>query len=279
VSGKTYFLEYDPSRKEKKQRKANKGRKMEYVKKRLSGLARAFVVAHSGVVLGAIALLTCALVASFIVLSIFDTHKRVRPVILQTWAKAVLKVGRVKVTLTSAENVQQCKNYIFIVNHSSHFDIPIILATLPIGCCLLADEAFFKIPIMGTGLRKLGHIPVCANSAYKRSVALLAALRLLKNQQTSLALSPEGVRSRGRLSAFHNGAAFLSITSGVPILPIAIKGADYIMPQGSLIIRRGEVCLIFGKAIETDKDSSLKGVNNLTYHLRKTISALSGVPE
>lgn len=129
--------------------------------------------------------------------------------------------------MNGIERYEPGKPMIFIANHQSFLDMP-LLALLPWQMKWVSKDGLFKIPILGWFMRMSGHISVKRGTA-----AALKALDKLKpyiNQGIPVMLFPEGTRSRtGELLKFKSGAFILSKDSGVPVQPVLISGTRSIM--------------------------------------------------
>ena len=147
----------------------------------------------------------------------------------------------VDVKVVNPENLPDVPS-IITPNHASHFDIAALLGFLPGNNRFAAKKELFKEPVLGLVMRTLGMIPIDREDPAE-SIALLNKLEA--RGAFSLIMFPEGTRSReGRMGPFKNGAFTLALSSGRPIVPVAIHGTSSIMPAGKyLSIRPGTVVL------------------------------------
>ena len=139
---------------------------------------------------------------------------------------------------TSALDPNQ--DYIFISNHQSQMDIPILYAALDhhqIG--FLAKDTLFKIPVLGRGMRALGAIPVARGNSLKSMKTMRTALRKLDSGK-SVVIFPEGTRN-AELGPFKGGGIAIALASGRPIAPVVISGTERLMPKGTLRIHPAEI--------------------------------------
>jgi len=113
-----------------------------------------------------------------------------------------------------------------VFNHLAHLDGPLVLATLPFEVEAIGLSDLYQVPVTGLLLRLYGIIPVHRDQ-YDREV-LRHALQVLAGGRV-LALAPEARQSpTGTLQRGRNGAAYLALRSGAPILPIGITGTETI---------------------------------------------------
>lgn len=139
------------------------------------------------------------------------------------------------------ENISNTENYILCPNHESHFDGMWIWTAISPAVdfnkiCCLAKQEHLEHLITKVGLAMVGGIPV--DRTGNTAPAIERALQCLKNDKCLMLIHPEGTRTRtGKLGEFKQGAAKLSIESGVKIIPVCISGAYEIFPPGRRLPR------------------------------------------
>lgn len=161
------------------------------------------------------------------------------------WAKLSVFVSGVKLQVEKSE-LKKEENYIFLANHQSNLDIPIILSSFSeFFPRFLAKESLFKIPFFGPGMRKTGHIPIDRENKRKGMQALQAAVQRAKAGE-SILIFPEGTRNpKGdKLQEFQIGAFIIILKSGLPVVPLIINGTNKILPKGSKFVQKGTVQLL-----------------------------------
>ncbi len=150
--------------------------------------------------------------------------------------------------------------YIFISNHFSHLDTPIIMSILKdFSPRFIAKDSLFKIPIFGQGMKAAGHIPIHRENKRQALKDLNNAVNTLK-QGESVLLFPEGTRNnyKDRLLDFQVGPFILAIKLGMEMVPITIYGTNECLPRGSVFIKPSKVYVWIHKPIEWPKEFSLK---------------------
>jgi 1-acyl-sn-glycerol-3-phosphate acyltransferase len=169
-------------------------------------------------------------------------------------------------------------HYIFMANHQSLFDIPVLLSTLPGQTRFLAKQSLFRIPLFGWAIRAGGFIPVDREDRSRaRDVFRAAAARLRAG--TSVLLFPEETRSRdGRLLPFQRGGFLLAIKSGLPIVPVGIAGTLGVQRKGSLRIRPARVRVRYGQPLAVG-GYDLRRKDELIASVRREVAALAGAAE
>ena len=169
------------------------------------------------------------------------------------WANSILRVSRIKVTVTGTglEKLDPDRSYIYMPNHQSNADIPLLLGRLPVQFRWLAKAELFKIPIFGRAMRKVGYISIDRSNRKSAFKSLNQAAHTIRNG-TSVLIFPEGTRSpHGRILPFKKGGFVLAVDSGVPIVPIIIRGTRDIVPKGHRLIRSASVSMEILDPVET----------------------------
>jgi len=162
-------------------------------------------------------------------------------IIARIWGYSILLVSRVRVRVTGQENFDPSRPYIFMSNHQSNFDIPVLLAHLRCQFRWLAKAELFRIPVFGRGMRGAGYIPIDRSDRRAAIRSLQTAAETIR-QGSSVMIFPEGTRSLdGNLRSFKKGGFVLAVDAGVPIVPVLIRGTFDIMPRSGLRIRPGRV--------------------------------------
>jgi 1-acyl-sn-glycerol-3-phosphate acyltransferase len=207
--------------------------------------------------------------------SFFDPTRHKQNAIARAWARVLLTVSRVKVRVDGLEKIKEDGSYVFVSNHLSYMDTPVALANIPVQFRFLAKRGLFQIPFMGWHLARAGHIPVPRGDARAAVKTMTLAAQVVREQKISLLIFPEGGRSRkGEMRPFMEGAAYIAIRAGVPLVPIGLQGTREVLPYGSGNIRGGPVILRIGDPIPTD-EATLRDRVHLTELLRERIIKLA----
>jgi 1-acyl-sn-glycerol-3-phosphate acyltransferase len=189
---------------------------------------------------------TAVIVLSFFVRSGNFLHR-----IAGVWGRSILAVSRIKVSVKGLSNIDPSSPYIYMPNHQSNFDIPVLLGHLRVQFRWLAKMELFKIPIFGRAMRKAGYISINRYDRESAFESLNVAAEKIKGG-VSVLIFPEGTRSRdGKIRPFKKGGFVLAIDSGVPIVPVVITGTRAIMPKGRFRVYPGHVSMVVHKPIET----------------------------
>jgi 1-acyl-sn-glycerol-3-phosphate acyltransferase len=169
---------------------------------------------------------------------------------MQLWARALLKLGGVKFRTEGFENLPMDKNYLFVSNHQSQVDIIALAAALPIKFGWMAKKSLFKVPFLGWHMTRMGYVPIDRGNISSQTSGLVKASRSLKGGN-SLVIFPEGSRSKdGKLRPFKDGAFYIALESGTPIVPVTINGTGDIIRKGSYKINPGDVKIVASGVID-----------------------------
>ena len=169
----------------------------------------------------------------------------------RTWGKVLVWGTGCPLAVKGAQYIQPGAPYVFASNHASALDIPFLQSVLPPNFRWLAKKELFGIFLFGPAMAGMGYIPLDRSDhrAAMRSVQD-AASRI--SGGASVVIFPEGTRSKdGRLSEFKSAGLSLAIKAAVPVIPVAIKGLNQMMPPGRLMIKPGPVVISFSQPIPT----------------------------
>ncbi len=218
-------------------------------------LLRSLLFSAPLIVLATVVLGTVSVAASF-----FDNTGRTQHAVAVMWARILLAVSFIRVRVEGLENLDSRGTYVFAANHSSYMDIPALLARLPFQFRFFAKKGLYQIPFLGTHLRRAGHLPVDRSNARNSLKSMSEGARVIAERGVSVLLFPEGGRSPEGLREFREGAAYIAIKAGAPLVPVAIVGMRPLLPMGSIHIRSGRVVVRIGRPIPTaDLPGSRRG--------------------
>lgn len=159
------------------------------------------------------------------------------------WGRSILWVSRVNVNVTGLANIDSQHSYLFMVNHQSLFDIPVVLGHLPHQFRWLAKAELFRIPIFGYAMRRVGYISIDRSHRRAAFKSLQEAAEKIR-AGVSVLIFPEGTRSKdGRVLPLKKGGFVLAVDSQAPVVPMIIHGAREIMEKHTFRIRPGRVTL------------------------------------
>jgi 1-acyl-sn-glycerol-3-phosphate acyltransferase len=156
------------------------------------------------------------------------------------FGRRVVELLDVQLDASGEENVPR-RAVVYMSNHQSHLDIPILYATLPSPTIRMLGKAeLFRIPLWGRGLRAAEFIEVDRSNHVNAVRSIDHAARLVR-EGVSIYLAPEGTRSvDGRIGKLKKGGFHLALGTGAPIVPVAIQGTIQILPRGGRVMRSGQ---------------------------------------
>lgn len=183
------------------------------------------------------------------------------PHVMRIWAKLFLFVTGTRVTVEGAERIDPNGSYVFVGNHTSNLDIPVIMGRLPVSVRFLAKKELFKVPVLGGAMRAIHMVETdrrlgpAAHRAINEQVATVVAEGL------SLMIFPEGTRSEtGEMLPFKKGAFRLAVENALPVVPVTIVGALEAWRPHAKLIYGGKVRLVIHDPIPTtDLDRAVLG--------------------
>jgi 1-acyl-sn-glycerol-3-phosphate acyltransferase len=235
-------------------------------------LLRSLLFTTPLIVISTIVMGTLSLIDSF-----FDKSGNSQHVLARIWGRSLLAASLIRVRMEGVENLDPHGTYVFVSNHQSLMDIPALLATLPHQFRFFAKKGLYQIPFVGTHLRRAGHLPVDRSSARASLKSMTEGAHIISNRGVSVLLFPEGGRAPEGLREFKEGAAYIAIKAGVPVVPVAIVGMREKLPMDSIHVRSGRVAVRIGHPIPT-AGMKIADRLDLTGRLYREISQLLQAP-
>jgi len=167
------------------------------------------------------------------------------------WSRVILGVPGVKLEVKMNAPLEPAQPYVFMPNHASMIDIWAVFVAIPASFRFIAKKQLARIPLFGWAMAAGRFIFIDRQNTASARRSMSEAARRIRSGQ-SVVIFAEGTRTRdGRLLPFKKGGFHLAMESGVPIVPVAIKGSRVLMPRGAALIRAGKVMVEFGEPIPT----------------------------
>ena len=189
-------------------------------------------------------------------------------------ARMALRLAGIKVVTQGREQLDPRQNFIFMCNHVSNVDPPVVIPALPGRTSVLVKKELFRIPILGRAMRMASLVPVDRSNREAAIESIGRAAEVVKSG-IHMTVFPEGTRSRdGRLLPFKKGPFHLAMDSGIPIVPITVLDTFQMMPKGSPFIQGGTARLVFHQPIDPGRFNDRE---SLTEAVRQSIA--SALPE
>lgn len=219
----------------------------------------------------AIAIYTIVLGTASLLSSVFDRRGYFAHGCARVWSWLILATTGVSVDVRGLDALERGRTYVFVSNHQSIYDIPVVFSSLPFQLRIIAKESLGRFPFLGWHLRRTGHLLVDRRNPDRASI--LRRWRALVGQGLSLVVFPEGTRSAdGRVGLFKAGSVLLAIEAELPIVPVSVDGTRHVMRKGELTTRPGHATLIVHAPIDT-RGLSPADARPLAARLRSIVAA------
>jgi 1-acyl-sn-glycerol-3-phosphate acyltransferase len=193
------------------------------------------------------------LIAPFVLLCMISRMRE--PLIaVAKWAMRVSgALLGVKVEVSGLEHVDPKTASVFMPNHLSFLDGPMMVMVIPQNVRVIVKKSVFATPVLGWAMLHVGCVPVDRKGVSGGKKSIEKAARLMKERGYSFMIYPEGTRSLdGKLQRFRRGGFFLAIAGGAPIVPVTIRGTFELMPKGRFGAKRGTVSVVFHPPVPVD---------------------------
>lgn len=174
--------------------------------------------------------------------------------LLYKWGNGIAALGiraaGIKLDMQGWENIPEGKACIFMCNHVSNLDPPILMPKIPGRASVMLKASLMKIPILGPAMKLGRYVPVERESRASALRSLRDGTQVLKDG-IHMVVFAEGTRSRtGRLLPFKKGPFHLAEHSGAPIVPMVIWGTEAMLVKGSWGIRPGTAHVRFLEPVD-----------------------------
>lgn len=183
------------------------------------------------------------------------------------WGKLICWMTPVRVTVDGAENADSNRTYVVVCNHQSQYDIFLVYGWLKLDLKWVLKAELRKVPGVGIGCEKAGHIFVDRSNPEQARKAVSDALESV-GDGVGVLFFAEGTRSPdGRLRPFKKGAFRVATSQKLPILPVTIIGTRDIQKPKSLAIFPGSIRMVIHPAIEVtgaDDNETIRGLMDQT---------------
>ena len=179
--------------------------------------------------------------------------------IARKWAKSALAMNGSTIKVSGIENVPKTGGVLFVANHQSNFDIPILVGHVPRDKGFIAKSELLKVPFFRRYMKYIGCVFINRRDTRQSLDAMNDAAERLKAGH-SLVIFPEGTRSAdGTVGLFKPGSLKLALKAGVPIVPVTINGSLNIMIKGSSLIQSATVRVVISAPIYSEE---IKGIDS-----------------
>lgn len=187
------------------------------------------------------------------------------------WAKFVMKLSGANITIIGEENLPKDETVLFVANHQSNFDIPLIMSCIDVPKGFIAKKELETWPMISTWMKYLKCIFMDRSNLRKSAEAIVEGTKLLKSGY-SMVIFPEGTRSKGGpVGEFKAGSFKLATKSKRQIVPVTIDGTYKLLEANKNWIKKADVKLIIHPPIDTTSLSK-EETDNLHNTVRSIIS-------
>jgi len=196
--------------------------------------------------------------------------------LLIEYGKAAMRLSAlvlgIRIEVEGRDRVDCKTPCVFMPNHMSFIDGPLMETVLPVPARIILKKAVFGVPVLGIAMRYVGFIPVDRKGAQGGRKSIGRAVRLMHEKGYSFLVFPEGTRSRdGSMQAFRRGGFFLALESGASIVPVTIRGTFDLMPRGQWYARSGRIRVVFHDPVPVT-GYTLDTMGELMERVRKAIA-------
>lgn len=183
----------------------------------------------------------------------FDPYGNRVHQITRIWTRLILAISGVAVKVRGLSQLDPKRQYVFMVNHQSYIDIPVLVRSLlAFQLRWIAKRELLWVPLFGWAMWAAKHITVNRSDRFDALGSLKKAKEQMKGG-ISLVFFPEGTRnSNGGLLPFKRGGLLLAVKTRTPIVPITINGSSAVLPKGDWRIRGGEIEVTVGAPVAVE---------------------------
>jgi 1-acyl-sn-glycerol-3-phosphate acyltransferase len=173
--------------------------------------------------------------------------------VTSTWAKLIIKMAGAKVNIIGLENLPKDETVLFVSNHQSNFDIPLLLSTIDVPKGFIAKKELENWPIISTWMKYINCIFMDRDNLRKSATSIVDGINLLKSGY-SMVIFPEGTRSKGQpVGEFKSGSFKLATKSKCLIVPLTINGTYKLLEANNNLIKGANIELVIHTPIDVTK--------------------------
>lgn len=208
-----------------------------------------------------------------LVSSLFDRRGHFAHRCARLWSRWILGTTGVHLRTHGAAPAASSGSCVYVANHQSIYDIPVVFAALPTQLRILAKASLGRIPFLGWHLHRSGHVLVDRQNP---GPSVMRRMEELVREGASLIVFPEGTRSdNGVLGRFKAGAFIIAVDHHLPVVPVTVTGTSSIMRKGHVTTRPGVVDVTVHPPMSTD-GLTREDVRALIDRVRDVIAAPMG---
>lgn len=182
--------------------------------------------------------------------SVFDGSGRFAHRCARVWAQLILGTSGVRIERRGAALPPADASCVFVANHSSIYDIPIVFTALPRQLRIMAKAALGYVPFIGWHLQRSGNVLVNRRNP---GPGIFKRMQRMLRSGASLIVFPEGSRTiDGAVKPFKAGVFLLAIENRLPVVPVSVSGSRKVMPKGRFSVSPATVTVTMHDPIPTE---------------------------
>jgi 1-acyl-sn-glycerol-3-phosphate acyltransferase len=199
--------------------------------------------------------------------------------VARQWGRFCLWCAGCPVRTDGLDGLDPSGRFVVMANHQSALDIPVLIGVLPArwSTVFWAKKSLFRMPFLGWAMAALGHMPVDRINRLSASGLVVETAERATGAASVLVFPEETYGSDDRLLPFHRGGFVLAIKTGLPILPVGIRGTRSALPPSGRVLSPCPISVRFGAPIPT-ADVPISDRERLTERTRAAVARLAGVP-
>ena len=179
-------------------------------------------------------------------------------------ARAAARLAGVRVETVGLDRLDLSRSYIFMANHVSNVDPPLLIPALPRRTSVLVKKELFRVPVLGRAMRMARLVPIDRANKEAAIASVRNAAGVIE-AGIDMTVFPEGTRSHdGRMLPFKKGPFYMAMETGVSIVPVTVLGTFEILPKGRFSMKPGTATFVFHPPLDpatfTDRDALIAAV-------------------
>lgn len=201
------------------------------------------------------------------------------------WSPVLVWAGGGRLEVHGQEHVDPKRPTIYVSNHQSTIDIPVLFMAVPVDIRFVAKKQLGYVPMLGWYLH-LAKFPLIDRANRMKAIASLESAGKQIRAGTSIVVYAEGTRSEdGSILPFKKGSFALALKARVPICPVTIEGTGKLMPKNSWNITPGVIKVKIGAPLDTtgygedDREKLMRDVREIIIRQSLELGGKGGDPD
>jgi 1-acyl-sn-glycerol-3-phosphate acyltransferase len=205
-----------------------------------------------------------------------------RRITTRGWARVVLDPAFIRVEASGRERLPApgSGGFILFSNHRSLLDIPIVAEATGRSISWVAKAALGRIPVFGWSINRV-HLLVDRGGSAEAAKNMISEASARLAEGEIMAIFPEGTRNKTAtpILPFKKGAFILAKHTGVPLVPMAIRGTGGLWPSGRLCPRPGLVKVAIGEPMSIEPGDTLNKLSLKAHRIIEELYLSLGGPD